>query len=247
MEFPLGVFGIALATAALPTMSAQAARGDRAGLTDTLGFALRLSVFIAVPAAVGLVALGGPIVSLLFERGQFGATAVAATTEALAAYAVGLPAFSATRLAAQTFYALGDTRTPVLVGFVSVAANVCLALGLMWPLAHAGLALASSLAAYVNVLALLWLLRRRLGPIGGRALGRSALRTLAATVPLWLVCRALGPVADASAHAAVWTGAAVIGGGLAFVAAAALLRAPELHVLVGMLRRGKGLPPTGAR
>ena len=249
MEFPLGVFGIALATAALPTMSAQAARGDRAGLTDTLGFALRLSVFIAVPAAVGLVALGGPIVSLLFERGQFGATAVAATTEALAAYAVGLPAFSATRLAAQTFYALGDTRTPVLVGFVSVAANVCLALGLMWPLAHAGLALASSLAAYVNVLALLWLLRRRLGPIGGRALGRSALRTLAATLPLWLVCRALGPVGDASAHAAVWTGAAVIGGSLAFVAAAALLRAPELHVLVGMLRRGKGkgLPPTGAR
>ena len=245
MEFPLGVFGIALATAALPTMSAQAARSDRAGLTDTLGFALRLSVFIAVPAAVGLVALGGPIVSLLFERGQFGAVATAATTEALAAYAVGLPAFSATRIAAQTFYALGDTHTPVLLGFVSVAANVVLALGLMWPLAHAGLALASSLAAYVNLLALLWMLRRRLGPMGGRALGRSALRTLAATVPLWLACRALGPAADFPGHTAVWTGVAVVGGGLAFVAAAALLRAPELHALLAMLRRGKGLPPPG--
>ena len=247
MEFPLGVFGIALATAALPTMSAQAARGDRAGLTDTLGFALRLAVFIAVPAAVGLVALGGPIVSLLFERGQFGAVAAVATTEALAAYAVGLPAFSASRIAAQTFYALGDTRTPVLMGFISVAANVGLALGLMWPFAHAGLALASSLAAYVNLLALLWMLRRRLGPIGGRALARSTLRTFAASVPLWLACRALGPASDSPGPAALWTGAAVLGAGLAFVAAAALLRAPELTALLGMLRRGKGLPPTGGR
>ena len=247
MEFPLGVFGIALATASLPTMSAQAARGDRPGLTDTLGFSLRLSVFIAVPAAVGLLALGGPIVSLLFERGQFGPVAAAATTQALAAYAVGLPAFSATRIAAQTFYAMGDTRTPVFMGFIAVAANVGLALGLMWPLAHAGLALASSLSAYVNLLALLWMLRRRLGPIGGRALGRTLLRTGAAAVPLWLACRALEPAADASATAAIWTGAAVIGGGLAFLAAAALLRAPELHALLGMLRRGRGLPPTGAR
>jgi len=247
MEFPLGVFGIALATASLPTMSAQAARGDRPGLTDTLGFSLRLSVFIAVPAAVGLLALGGPIVSLLFERGQFGPAAAAATAQALAAYAVGLPAFSATRIAAQTFYAMGDTRTPVFMGFIAVAANVGLALGLMWPLAHAGLALASSLSAYVNLLALLWMLRRRLGPIGGRALGRSLLRTSAAAVPLWLACRALGPAADASATAAIWTGAAVIGGGLAFLAAAALLRAPELHALLGMLRRSRGLPPPGAR
>jgi putative peptidoglycan lipid II flippase len=108
--------------------------------------------------------------------------------------------------------------------------------------------LASSLAAYVNLLTLLWMLRQRLGPIGGRALGRSLIRTLAATVPLWLACRALGPVADApSGPAAGWTGAAVIGGGLAFVAAAALLRAPELQALLGMLRRGKGLPPSGAR
>ena len=170
------------------------------------------------------MALGGPIVSLLFERGQFGAAATAATTEALAAYAVGLPAFSATRIAAQTFYALADTHTPVVLGFVSVAANVVLALGLMWPLAHAGLALASSLAAYVNLLALLWMLRRRLGPMGGRA---------------------LGPVADSPGHTAAWTGVAVVGGGLAFVAAAALLRAPELHALLAMLRRGKGLPPPG--
>ena len=75
--------------------------------------------------------------------------------------AVGLPAFSATRIAAQTFYALGDTRTPVIVGFVSVGVNVVLALVLMWPLRHIGLALASSLSSYVNMIGLCWLLRRR--------------------------------------------------------------------------------------
>src|SRR5262249_58225891 len=120
MEFPLGVFGIALATASLPTMAAQAARGDRIGLTDTLSFSLRLSAFVAIPAATGLLALGAPIVGLLFHRGRFGASDSPATTIALAAYAVGLPAFSATRIAAQPFYVLGDTRPPVLLGLLSV-------------------------------------------------------------------------------------------------------------------------------
>src|SRR6266852_2279449 len=177
MEFPLGVFGIALATAALPSMSAQAARGDHAALRDTVSFSLRLSAFIAVPAAVGLVVLGHPIVRLLFQRGEFTASDAVLTTQALAGYAVGLPAFSATRLAAQTFYALGDTRTPVWAGLVSVAANIALALLLMWPLRHAGLALASSLSAYVNLALLYWLLRLRLGRLGSRETALSLART----------------------------------------------------------------------
>ena len=178
MEFPLGVFGIALATAVLPSMSSQAARGEHAALRSTLGFALRLSAFIAVPAAVGLVALAEPIVRLLLERGAFGATESLYTAQALVGYAIGLPAFSATRITAQTFYALGDTRTPVLVGFVSVAANVVFALSLMGPLEHMGLALASSLSAYVNLAGLAWLLSRRLGGLGGAEIMRSLARTL---------------------------------------------------------------------
>src|SRR5438445_6532179 len=123
MEFPLGVFGIALATAALPSMSAQAARGDHAALRDTVGFSLRLSVFIAVPAAVGLVVLGHPIVRLLFQRGEFTDSDAVLTTQALAGHAVGRPGFSAMRLAAQTFYAPGDMRTRVWAGVVSVVAT----------------------------------------------------------------------------------------------------------------------------
>ncbi len=242
MEFPLGVFGIALATAALPSMSAQAARRDLPALRDTLEFALRLSAFVAVPAAVGLVLLGGPIVQVLFQRGEFSPADAALTAQALLGYAVGLPAFSATRIAAQTFYALGDTRTPVLVGFLAVAVNVVLALLLMWPLRHAGLALASSLSSYVNVIALGWLLRRRLGGPRGGEIGGSLGRTLAASAGLALWCAwvdGLLPVTAPLAPGGPRMIVALLGGVAVYVAGAAAMRAPELRALVGMLRRGR--------
>lgn len=252
MEFPLGIFGIALATAALPSMSAQAARREFAALRATLEFALRMSTFVAVPAMVGLVILGGPIVRLLFQRGEFSPSDAALTAQALAGYAVGLPAFSSTRIAAQTFYALGDTRTPVLVGFVSVAVNVVLALLLMWPLRHSGLALASSLSSYVNVLGLCWLLRRRLDGPRGRDLWRSFGRTIAAAAGLALWCAwtvGMLPVVPAPAERGLgWLVLALAGGMLAYAATAAVLRSPELHALVGMLRRRGGtLPPPAPR
>ena len=237
MEFPLGVFGIALATASLPSMSTQAARGDHRGLNDTVGFALRLSAFVSVPATVGLLALGGPIVQLLFQRGEFGASDALATTQALAGYAVGLPAFSAGRIAAQAFYALGDTRTPVWVGLAAVAVNVALALTLMWPLQHTGLALASSLSSYVGLAGLVWLLRARLGPLGGAAIGRSIGRTGLASLPLLAFCLWLAPH-DVRSLAGTGRTLGVIAGGLGvYVAAATLLRAPELTALLGVLRR----------
>jgi len=247
MEFPLGVFGIALATAVLPGMAAQAARGEHRQLTETLGFALRLSAFIAVPAGVGLLALGYPIVRLLFQRGEFNPADAVATTQALAGYAVGLPAFSATRIAAQTFYALGDTRTPVWAGFASVVANVALAFALMWPLKHAGLALASSLSAYINLLLLCWLLRRRLGSLEGRETLRSLARTSIASAALWLWCLVIAGRLGAGWEGAAWTVGAMGAGALVYAAVAAALRAPELVALLGMLRRrGQTLPEAGS-
>lgn len=247
MEFPLGIFGVALATAALPSMSAQAARRDHQGLKTTVGFALRLGAFIAVPAAVGLVTLAGPIVRLLFLRGEFGAADAVFTGQALVAYAIGLPAFSASRIAAQTFYALGDVRTPVYVGFVTVAANMVLALALMWPLRHVGLALASSLAAYVNLLGLCWILRRRHRLLGARELGFSLGRTVGASSVLLVWCGWLGRALDGARHGAGWTLMALASGVLVYAAAAAALRAPELGALRGVLRRrGRSLPFDGA-
>ncbi len=247
MEFPLGVFGIALATAVLPSMAAQAARGDQRALVETLTFSLRLSAFVAIPAAVGLIVLARPVVGVLFQRGHFGPEDAAATTLALIGYAAGLPAFSASRLAAQVFYALGDTRTPVWLGFAAVAANIALALALMWPLEHAGLALASSLASYVNVLGLGWRLRRRLGRLGGRGVAVSLGRTLCASAAMLGWCLWLVPAWDGSLRAAAWTGAAIGGGALTYGAAAWALGAPELASLLGMVsRRGRTLPGSPA-
>jgi putative peptidoglycan lipid II flippase len=236
MEFPLGIFGIALATAALPSMSAQAARRDFDALRGTLAFALRLSAFIAVPAAVGLSVLSAPIVRLLFQRGEFGASEAVFTAQALVGYAVGLPAFAATRIAAQTFYALGDVRTPVYIGFVSVAANVLFAVALMWPLEHAGLALASSLSSYVNLIGLGWILRRR-NLVDARGLGLSVLRTLGASAALLLWCGWLLRTVGASWHTGVFVAIAVTTGAVLYMVAAAILRAPEIGLVGGLVRR----------
>jgi putative peptidoglycan lipid II flippase len=241
MEFPLGIFGVALATAALPSMAAQAARQDHPALRATLGFSLRLAMFIAVPAAVGLSVLSGPVVRLLFQRGEFGAAEAVFTAQALVGYAVGLPAFSATRIAAQTFYALGDIRTPVYAGFVSVAANVLLALVLMWPLQHVGLALASSLSSYVNLAVLGFMLRRR-GLLGGNGMGLSLARTLGASSVLLVGCLWLGRALDSARHGSAATVSVLGAGFVLYVATAAVLRAPELGMLAGMLsRRGHAL------
>lgn len=240
MEFPLGIFGIALASAALPAMARQATAGDTDGLAHTVNFALRLSAYVALPAALGLVMLRTPITRVLFQRGEFGAAETVATAWALAWYAIGLPAFSATRITAQAFYALGEPRTPVIVGIVAVGVNVLLAIAFMRPMAHAGLALASSGSAYANLAMLVWLARQRLGWIGGHALLRSLARTTVPAVALagWLaLMERIWPVSSPVAADAAMLTTAVLGGALVFWAVSALVRSPEGAVLWGSLRR----------
>ncbi|HYT89611.1 MAG TPA: murein biosynthesis integral membrane protein MurJ, partial [Gemmataceae bacterium] len=151
IHFPLGIFGVALATALLPSLSTQAAKGELDALRGTLGFGLRLIFFIIVPAMVGLILLRVPIVHLFFEHGRFTAADTQGTAAAVLAYAVGLWAFAGVRIVVSAFYSLQDTRTPVLVAALALGANVALSLLLMGPLAHAGLALATSLSAILNV------------------------------------------------------------------------------------------------
>ena len=244
MEFPLGVFGIALASAALPTMARQGAAGDTRGVAQTLNFALRMSFYIAAPATVGLIILRTPITRILFERGQFGPAETAATATALAWYAAGLVGFSGARIAAQAFYAFSEPGTAVRCGAVSVGAGIVAALALMVPLGHAGLAAASSVGAYVNVLMLMLAARRRLGLLGGRAMVASAARTTTACVPVAAWCalvlmrwpHAGGVSADLGALTL-----AVVGGAAVFWLTSALLRAPERVSLAAILpRRRRG-------
>jgi len=238
MEFPLGVFGIALASASLPAMSRQAAVGDTRALAGTLNFALRLSFYVAWPATVGLVLFRTPITRVLFERGHFTAADTTATAYALACYAVGLPAFSAARIAAQAFYAVRAPGTAVRLGALSVAANVIAAVALMGPLGHAGLALASSIGAYVNLLTLVWAARRRFGRLGGRALLTSTGRTLALSVPMVVWCLAVlawWPGDGSFQREAMWLAAGIGGGAALFLAVTGLARTPEAAALVRML------------
>jgi len=240
MEFPLGIFGIALASASLPAMSRAAARGDRRGLGTTLTFSLGLSFYVAVPATVGLVALRAPIVRVLFERGEFTAADTTATAQALVGYAVGLAAFSGARIAAQAFYALQEPGVAVKLGFISVVVNVIAAVALMEPLRHAGLALASSIGAWVNFAALVWVARRGFGDVDLRQLAASLGRTALASAALGAICLAclwLWPPAPSRLREAAWLGGTVVAGTLVFWIASAILRAPERLALLHLRPR----------
>jgi putative peptidoglycan lipid II flippase len=189
MLLPLGVVAVAVATASLPALSRRAAARDTAALVETLAHTLRLLMTLLVPAAVGLVILARPIIELLFQYGQFTAErSTPMTAAAVAFYALGLPAYGISRGLAQAFYSVQDTGTPVKVGVASMLANVALNFALLGPLGLRGLALATSLAGWLNVVLLLRPLRRQVGPLPWPALGRAAARVAVASAALAAAC-----------------------------------------------------------
>src|SRR5438093_1759202 len=240
IHFPLGIFGVALATALLPSLSTQAAKGELDALRSTLGFGLRLIFFIIVPAMVGLILLCVPIVHLFFEHGRFTAADTHGTAAVLA-YAVGLWAFAGVRIVVSAFYSLQDTRTPVLVAAVALAANIALSLLLMGSLRHAGLALATALSAILNMAVLLVFLARRLGAFGWEAILRSHARVVLASVPIVVTClwiAGLGVWTQPEAWVAK-TVMLIVGMGISFasyVTVHALLGSDELNFLWGLVR-----------
>ncbi|EGJ48926.1 murein biosynthesis integral membrane protein MurJ [Desulfocurvibacter africanus] len=163
VEFPLGVFGFALSTAAMPSLSALMAKGETDEYRRTVDMTLALTLFISIPSAVGLVALSEPVIDLLFGRGAFTPADVSATSMALVAFCLGLPATSIARPLVSAFYAMEDTRTPVIIAALCVAVNIGVGFSLMRPLGHLGLALGVSSASWANALLLSWAFRRRMG------------------------------------------------------------------------------------
>jgi putative peptidoglycan lipid II flippase len=178
MEFPLGIFGIAVGMASLPSLSGLASQGRKEEMRETLAFTLRLVFFISVPAMVGLIALKTPIIHLLFERGQFDPTATRMTAQALLCYSVGLWAIAGARTIAPAFYALQDTWTPLKIALICLGANVLFIVFLIHPLKHAGLALATSLSSTLNLVLLFWRLNLKMGGLDLRGTARSFLRIL---------------------------------------------------------------------
>lgn len=170
MYMPIGLFGISIATASLPMISGHAASRNDPGVRRAVSSGLRMMLMLNVPATVGLVVLATPIVALIFERGRFTPADTAATAAALAYYAPGLVGYSAVKLISPAFYAMDNSRIPVVISAVSVAFNVALNLVLVRTLGHRGLALGTAAAALLNAGLLLILLRARLGGLDGRRL-----------------------------------------------------------------------------
>lgn len=168
VQFPLAIFGFSAATAMLPTLSKHAADNSIPDMVEALARTMRMVLFLMIPSMIGLAVLRVPIISVLFERGNFDHRATLATASALLYYSLGLWAFSEVRVVAQAFYALQDTMTPMKIGALAVVANIILSLALMSPMGHNGLALANSLASMLNVALLVWVLRGRIGRLQGR-------------------------------------------------------------------------------
>jgi putative peptidoglycan lipid II flippase len=191
MQFPIGVFGVAIATAALPPLSRSSAQADYPEFRKTLAHALALVFLLCIPSAVGLAVLGRPIVALIFEHGRFTAFDTVQTGDALAAYAIGLAGYAALKVLSPAFYALGDARTPMLISLVSIAVNYVMNSLLVGSFGHVGLAFSTSTVALINFLLLALFMRRRVGPLEGSGLGSKLLKIVAASIPLavvaWLV------------------------------------------------------------
>ncbi len=181
-EFPQGIFVVSLAQAVLPMMSRQLAEGNRDGMNDSLRFALALISVFTLPAVVGLIVCAGPIYSLFFLGGEFDAVATRKTAEALVCYAPGLIFVGYSRIASQTFFALKDTRTPVLVSFWTLIVNIVSGFLLMLWLDHLGLALGLTISSLFNASALLLLLRPRVDAFMKRGIIMPLLKALVPVV-----------------------------------------------------------------
>jgi putative peptidoglycan lipid II flippase len=242
VEFPMGLFSVAMATAAMPALSAQAAAGDHERLLRTWRGSLRLSLFVVVPASIALAWLAVPLCAVIYQRGRFDAGDTRATAGALAGFAAGMWAAAGVRGTVPLFYALKDTRTPVRVAALSLVAYVAAAWLLRGPSGIVGLAVAVALASTVNLVGLLWALRRKVGRLGLRALAGSTLRDIAAGVAAVglaaLVARA-GRWSEGGSLAANYGVllAAVLTGVAAFVWISHLMRAEELSEIAEALRR----------
>ena len=241
IQFPLGLFGVAAATAALPSLSRLVAAKDMASFEATLSHLLRLVMFVTLPSMAGLMVLRGPIVSLLFERGAFDAAAARLTSAVLLYYCLGMWAFAAARVTVQTFYALQDTRTPVITGSVCVGANLLFMAVLAGPMGPRGLALAVSLSSALNVALLLWALKRRSGRLGGTLLlwsvGKSAFCSLVMAAGVEAAARGIGLAQARNAGELLWrlAVAVIVGVGM-YAAASILVKSPEVSALLALAR-----------
>jgi putative peptidoglycan lipid II flippase len=241
-EFPQGIFTVSVAQAVLPSMSRQAAAGEMGEMKESLAFGLRVTLFITIPAMFGLMVCSTPIFSLLFMGGAFDYAKAVNCSEALFYYSMGLSVVALVRVLVPAFYALKDTKTPVFTAFIAFVLNVGLSLLLMRPLLHGGLALATTLSSLGNLALLIYFLRKKIGPFGGRMIATAGLKAVLASIPMALAVHWAMGLVDWSlpghkpVKALALAGAVGAGVGV-FMLCAHLLRSEEAREAVQLFRR----------
>jgi putative peptidoglycan lipid II flippase len=241
MQMPETIIGTAIATAIFPTLSELAAQGRASQLRDTLSATLRAVFAMGLPAALGLVLLGRPLIELLFRGGRFGSASTEAVLAALSGYAVGLVGHAALEVAARAFFARQDTRTPLLVAVLGMGITVALSLVLRDVMGHAGLALANSIGVSAEVGLLLWLAHGPLGGLDISRLWRTFFRAASAAFLMGLVLAGLSawwPLStDGLLRQAFFLGVGVTVGMAIYLVAAWRFGLDEVHTLGRLVRR----------
>jgi putative peptidoglycan lipid II flippase len=237
MMLPLGVFAMAISTAVFPRLAEQAGRGRSDELRETISRMLRLILFLTVPSTIGLMILREPIVAVLLQHGEFDSASTEATANALFFFSLGLIGHASIEIFARGLYSLGDTRSPAIAAIAALMLNLVLSALLFVPFDESGLALAVSLAAFLNAVLHYRTLRQRLGDLDEAATVRSLVRTglatcalVAVVLPMWLLIDPLYD-GDSSLQALALLLTTIGAGAVAYFATATLLRDEELIAL----------------
>jgi putative peptidoglycan lipid II flippase len=245
-QLPLGIFVAAVTTVLYPTFARFSANKDLGGLRRALVGGVRVCLFLTIPMAVGLIVLRDPIVRVLFERGAFDARGTAMTAYAVFFFSLGLVPMALREVISRVYFAMQDTITPMLLGLGAVAVNIVLNFILVGPLAHGGLALATSLASFFAVILLFACLRRRLGGLGGKEILDGCWRvSLAATAMgcgvagFWRMAAGFGLGQGFFAEAGLLLVAICLGAAL-YGLTAFLLGLPEVGLFVDFTRKAVG-------
>lgn len=243
VQLPLSIFGIAVAVAILPDISRAAARRDDHAIRETLLHGYRQSFFLAAPAMLGLLALGRPIIQLLFERGHFGAAMTEMSSAALFYYGMGILSFVWVKISVQGFYAEQNTRTPVIIASASMMLNILLNCALIGPLGYRGLAIATTISYTMNFVLLYAFLANRFGLLWDKPtasamfrIGLAAMISAAAAYGIW------ARTASLTGDATFWSrgiavGGAAMGACLVYFVLSKSLKIDELKYFLGILKR----------
>jgi putative peptidoglycan lipid II flippase len=244
MQLPLGIFGVAVGTVTLPLVARNAALGDTPAFRSALAHALRLVMLLTIPAAIGLITLARPIISVIYEHGRFDPRATQQTATALQFYAIGLVAYSAVKVLAPAFYALDKRYLPMVVSILSIVVNFALNWFFMFKmkLGHRGLALSTSIVALVNFFLLYIMMRRHAGRLETNELFKTLVKVLTAGVVLAGICLLALLFWFNTTSLPLWRkvielAVTIALGVVSFFGSAFLLRVNEVHDLVELVRR----------